>query len=142
LKGRSNNKELLRIISEARDSGIEVPYEKLLTGLTQEQAYFNEKSLITAIGRQPDEPLVNIAAGGAGAVGVTRSAEHRARIAEANRNRSPEVRAKIRTRISAAQRKIDRTKVFDLRAQGLTQQRIATALNCSQTAIGLILRAA
>jgi hypothetical protein len=71
--------------------------------------------------------------------GTRKSPETRAKMrAKAiGRRWSEETRAKRR----ATLRKIDRAKVMELRAKGLSQTTIAAALNCSQTAISFILRA-
>ena len=63
----AGNRKFLRILINAIRSGHEVPIVKLQTGLTNEQALENEKTLIAAIGREAyGGPLVNLTDGGEG----------------------------------------------------------------------------
>jgi NUMOD3 motif len=87
--GSSRNVHLRQLII---DHG-HVPHTKLLTELTEVQAYANEAALIAAIGMAPDGPLFNLQSGGR--TGARAHALVRARLSEAARNRCPEYLAKL-----------------------------------------------
>jgi hypothetical protein len=130
----SSNPQLEQLLAE---HDRKIPHEKLLTGLSRDEAHFNETSLIAAIGRQCDGgPLFNLAAGG-----ISSSAEHpdvRAKMSAAWNDRviSLETRAEMsaakigtkhsperRANIGEGCRKIDRAKVIELKAQGVNPRK-------------------
>lgn len=95
LGNRHPNSHLARIIAKAEG---ELPKVKIRERLTNQEALDIERAFITAIGRYPNGPLVNMTDGGDGKVGYAPSAETCLKIGLANTGKtaSPETRAKMR----------------------------------------------
>ena len=87
------------IIRAMQARGLDVPKVKLHQGLTEEVAHAYEVALITAIGRRPHGPLVNLTDGGDGTSGyvMKNTPEARAKMSAAalGRKASPKTRAKM-----------------------------------------------
>jgi hypothetical protein len=83
------------IIRKMQARGAEVPKVKLHEGLTEIVAHEYEVALITAIGRHPRGPLVNLTNGGEGVSDPAPEVRAKLAAAASSRERSREERAKI-----------------------------------------------
>lgn len=91
-KSACHNSHLRRIVTKA---GGEIPHVKLHVGLTNERATEYEIALISAIGRKPNGPLVNMTDGGEGIVGISDSTRRLLSEKAARRKWSVEQRAML-----------------------------------------------
>lgn len=66
------------IVRKMIGAGLDVPRVKIRSGLTEQQAFEIERAFITAIGRHPHGPLVNMTDGGEGWSGGKMSESHKA----------------------------------------------------------------
>lgn len=96
-----NNKHLLAINAAARAAGKELPVVKIRSDLSESEALAVEAALISAIGRNPAGPLVNLTDGGEGISGFRFSAESKEKIAAAQRGktRSPALREQVSAKL-------------------------------------------
>lgn len=112
---QATNPHLANIYAKA---GGELPAEKLAEGLSESEAFALEMSMIAAIGREPNGPLVNMTDGGEGPSGFRFSAASRAKMAQSatgnknclGRSASPEAKDRMRVaktgkNLSASHRK-------------------------------------
>ena len=93
-RGSSRNPYFRNIVQKAERLGVEIPKIKVRQGLTEAEAFETEISLIAAIGRSPNGPLVNMTDGGDGVANL--SAESRQKISHTTKARmaDPVARAK------------------------------------------------
>ena len=92
---KSHNKYLRRIAAKA---GGDLPIVKVVSGVTEDAAFFAERAFIAALGKVSDGGLlVNLTDGGDGVAGHRRTGAQRLKMSEARKGRrvSPEAAAKV-----------------------------------------------
>jgi hypothetical protein len=73
--GRNPKKE--KIVKDILATGIKLPSQKIMTGLTRAEAAQIERDMILLIGREPNGPLTNLTAGGGGAANPSDSTKEK-----------------------------------------------------------------
>ncbi len=127
---KSHNPHLANIIKAA---GGELPVVIVRANLTAQEAFETEIALIAIIGRGCNGPLVNETDGGDGPLGHRQTAEHKAKIAAANRGRKRsqrecEIIGDRRRGVKATDETLERLRLSHLgkkQSRELVEKRIA-----------------
>lgn len=94
--GSGKNEHKDRIIASMLNEGCEPPVVKIAVGLTEAQAFEVERAFISALGRCPRGPLVNMTDGGEGPSGRKLSDTHRNAFTRKGQRHTPETIEKLR----------------------------------------------